>query len=190
MHEYTAPNVSWDLVNNREKHWNAEEFFRQSIWMTRMSAWRWSFNVRCCRGNKIKSQGDKSGEYDACRRKYSDLMYLRALLWRIMPFAAAHCRAGGTTFLTPTARGDDVQCLRVNVAAHLVDVLVYILIVGPNIFVPSLWSNQQMRRSISMIYWYIPNFSSTCFSNSLPSSGGHSTSEATKPISVLWVYMD
>jgi hypothetical protein len=26
MYEYTAPNVSWDLGNNCEKHWNAEVF--------------------------------------------------------------------------------------------------------------------------------------------------------------------
>jgi hypothetical protein len=47
-----------------------------------------------------------------------------------------------------------------------------------------------MRRSSSMIYWYIPNFAPTCFSNLLPSSGGRSTSEATQVISVLWMYMD
>jgi hypothetical protein len=39
-------------------------------------------------------------------------------------------------------------------------------------FVVSLWNNQQMRRSSSMVYWRIPNFTPTCFSNSLPSSGG------------------
>jgi hypothetical protein len=101
-------------------------------------------------------QKDKIARWQIWRiwrmRKYSDLMYLRALLRRIMPFAAARCRVGETTFLSSTARSDDVQCRRVNFAAHLVDLLVYILIVGPNIFVASLWSNQQMRRSISMIH--------------------------------------
>jgi hypothetical protein len=39
----------------------------------------------------------------------------------------------------------------------------------------SLWSNQQMRRSSSIIYWHIPNFNPTRFTNSLPSSGGRIT---------------
>jgi hypothetical protein len=39
-------------------------------------------------------------------------------------------------------------------------------------FVLSLWNNQQMRQSSSLIYWCIPNVTPTCFSNSLPSSGG------------------
>jgi hypothetical protein len=39
-------------------------------------------------------------------------------------------------------------------------------------FVVSLWNNQQMCRGSSIIYWCIPNFTPTCFSNSLPSSGG------------------
>jgi hypothetical protein len=34
-----------------------------------------------------------------------------------------------------------------------------------------LWNNQQMCHSSSIIYWYILNFTPTCFSNSLPSSG-------------------
>jgi hypothetical protein len=57
-------------------------------------------------------------------------------------------------------------------------------------FVVSLWSNQQMRLSGSIIYWYIPDVTPTCFSNSLSSSGGRVTSEATQAISVLWMYMD
>ena len=52
---------------------------------------------------------------------------LTGILWRIMSYAAAHFRVGGTTFLSPTTRGDDVECCRVNVAAHLVDILVYSL---------------------------------------------------------------
>jgi hypothetical protein len=34
--------------------------------------------------------------------------------------------------------------------------LLSILMVGTNIFVVSLWSNQPMRRNSSIIYWYIP----------------------------------
>jgi hypothetical protein len=51
---------------------------------------------------------------------------------------------------------------------------VYVLIVGHSTFVVSWWSNQQMRRSSSLIYWYSPNFTPTCFSKSSPSSGGRS----------------
>jgi hypothetical protein len=40
------------------------------------------------------------------------------------------------------------------------------------------------------MYWYISNFTPTCFSNSLPSSGSRITSEATQAISVLWMYVD
>jgi hypothetical protein len=53
----------------------------------------------------------------------------------------------------------------------------------------SLWSYQQMCWSSCIIYWYIPNFTPTCFSSSLPSSGGRITSEATQAIYVLWMYM-
>jgi hypothetical protein len=44
----------------------------------------------------------------------------------------------------------------------------------PAIFVVSLWNNQQMRQRSSRIYWYITNFTPTCFSKSLRSSGGPS----------------
>jgi hypothetical protein len=57
-------------------------------------------------------------------------------------------------------------------------------------FVVSLWSNQQIRRSCSIIYWYIPNFAPACFSNSLPLSGVRITSEVTQATYVLRVYMD
>jgi hypothetical protein len=53
-----------------------------------------------------------------------------------------------------------------------------------------LRSNQQMSRSISMIYWCTPNVTPKCFSNSLPTSGGRITSEATQSISMLWIYVD
>jgi hypothetical protein len=52
---------------------------------------------------------------------------LTGILWRIMPYVAAHCHVGGITFLSPTTRGDDVECCRANVAAHLVDILIYSL---------------------------------------------------------------
>jgi hypothetical protein len=39
-------------------------------------------------------------------------------------------------------------------------------------FILLLWNNQRMIRGRSMIYWCIPNFTPTCFSNSLPSLGG------------------
>jgi hypothetical protein len=39
-----------------------------------------------------------------------------------------------------------------------------------------------MRRNSRIIYWYIPNFTPTCFSNSLPSPGGRSIWEATQTI--------
>jgi hypothetical protein len=41
-------------------------------------------------------------------------------------------------------------------------------------FVISLWNNQQIRHSSSTVYWHIQNSTPTCFSNSLPSSGGRS----------------
>jgi hypothetical protein len=47
-----------------------------------------------------------------------------------------------------------------------------LLMVEPSIFVVSLLKNQQMLQCESMIYWCIPNFTPTCFSKSLPLSGG------------------
>jgi hypothetical protein len=41
-----------------------------------------------------------------------------------------------------------------------------------NILSSIVVNNQQMRRDNSMIYWCIPDFTPTCFTNSLPSSGG------------------
>jgi hypothetical protein len=65
-----------------------------------------------------------------------------------------------------------------------------ILIVWLSIFVVSWWSNQQMRRNSSMIHWYTPDFTPTCFRNSFPSSWSRNASDATQVISVLWMYMD
>jgi hypothetical protein len=49
----------------------------------------------------------------------------------------------------------------------------YFIVVPKGIIVRcSLQNNQQMRRGSSIIYWCIPNFTPTCFSKSLPSSGG------------------
>jgi hypothetical protein len=41
---------------------------------------------------------------------------------------------------------------------------------------------QKLLKQYGLIYWYIPNFTPTCFSNSLPSSEGRITSEAIQAI--------
>jgi hypothetical protein len=50
---------------------------------------------------------------------------LTTILWRIMPYAAAHCPIGGTTALLPTTQGDDVECRRLTLHYTFVDILVY-----------------------------------------------------------------
>jgi hypothetical protein len=50
---------------------------------------------------------------------------LTKIIWRIMPYAAAHCPVGGTTALLPTTQGDDVECRRLTLYYTFVDILVY-----------------------------------------------------------------
>jgi len=40
-------------------------------------------------------------------------------IWRIMPYVATHCHVGGTTSLSPTIEGDNIECSFMNVAVHL-----------------------------------------------------------------------
>ena len=47
-----------------------------------------------------------------------------SVIWLITPYAAAHCRVGGTTYLSSTPQGYNVECCRVEccgvkVAIHL-----------------------------------------------------------------------
>ena len=37
----------------------------------------------------------------------------------IMPYAATHCRVGGTTSPLPITQGDNIECSCMNVAVHL-----------------------------------------------------------------------
>ena len=45
---------------------------------------------------------------------------LTGILWRIMPYAAAHFRVGENTFLSPTTRGDDIECCCIKLAFQII----------------------------------------------------------------------
>lgn len=81
---------------------------------------------------------------------------LTGILWRIMSYAVAHFRVGGTTFLAPTTLGDDVEYCWVNVAAHLVAILVYNLKQNwPAVpCLSALHSVSELFRTLVVLYTY------------------------------------
>lgn len=75
--------------------WNGLELFCNG-WMACTSAWRWPFNTRFSRGNKKKKSKSTNLENMAhATVQWFDV--LTPILWRITPYAAANCRAKGTT---------------------------------------------------------------------------------------------
>jgi hypothetical protein len=71
---------------------------------------------------------------------------------------------------------------------HYSNIICYILVVGPSIFVVSLQNNQQIRRGSSKNYWYIPDLPQNVSASHCHHQGVVVTSEATQVICIVYVY--